>query len=138
MNGLELGLSHGFRLSAMASYARAMNRYGAYGRGVAAVIAVLVACLFASPAWRIVQLLPLVAGVTLALIDVYATAVDPDAEAGALWRWLSAYGLIPADLRPSESDFVPVFLSDIGIAYQVLDLLAGMFSFSFRRRMPVD
>lgn len=91
MNRLELGLSHGFRLSAMASYAAAMNRYGAYGRGAAAVITVLVAALFASPAWRIVQLLPLVAGVTLALIDANSTAVGPDAEVGALRRWLSAY-----------------------------------------------
>jgi hypothetical protein len=90
VNGLELGLSHGFRLSAMASYATAMNRYGAFGRAIVAVIAVLVAGLFGSPVWRIVQLLPLVTGVTLALIDAYSTGVDPDAETGTLRRWLIA------------------------------------------------
>jgi hypothetical protein len=120
VNGLELGLSHGFRLSAMASFARAMNRYGAYGRGVAAVIIVLVAGLFGSPAWRIVQLLPLVAGVTLAMIEVYSTAVDPDAEAGVLRRWLSAY---TADITTAAPNLAGL-LEGFGLVFGAL-LFAG-------------
>jgi hypothetical protein len=90
MDGLELGLSHGFRLSAMVSYEGAMNRYGACGRAIAALTAVLAAALFASPAWRTVQLLPLVAGVALALIDAYPVAVQLEAQSGTLRRWLAA------------------------------------------------
>lgn len=91
MEGLELGLSHGFRLSAMARYEMALHRYGVWGRTVAAVIMVVVAGLFASPAWRAVQLLPLVTGLALAWIDAYPDLVETEGSNGVLRRWLAAH-----------------------------------------------
>jgi hypothetical protein len=96
MEGLELGLSHGFRLSAMARYEMTIHRYGVWGRTVAVVIMVVVAALFASPAWRTVQLVLLVAGVSLAWVNAYPELVDtetgsPKARRGALRRWLAPH-----------------------------------------------
>jgi hypothetical protein len=91
VEGLELGLSHGFRLSALARYEMTIYRYGVWGRTAAAVLMVVVAGLFASPAWRTVQLLLLLAGVSLAWIDAYPELVDTEAGSGALRRWLDAH-----------------------------------------------
>jgi hypothetical protein len=92
VEGLELGLSKGFRLSAMASYAVTVNRYGIWGRSIAALVMVFAAGLLASPAWRAVQLLPLAAGVVLAWTGAYMT-VDTEARRGAIRRWLAAHAV---------------------------------------------
>jgi hypothetical protein len=91
MEGLELGLSHGFRLSTMARYEMVLHRYGIWGRTVTAVIMVVVAGFLASPAWRAVQLLLLVTGVALAWIDAYPELVETEEGRGVLRRWLAAH-----------------------------------------------
>src|SRR6185437_14064136 len=90
MDGLELGLSHGFQLSVMARYGVAIKRYGVWGRAVAAMVMVFAAVLFVSPSWRAVQVFPLLAGLAFAWVDAYPAAVDPGGGNGVLRRWLAA------------------------------------------------
>jgi hypothetical protein len=120
MEGLELGLSHGFRLSAMARYETTIHRYGIWGRTVAAVIMVLVAGLFASPAWRAVQLVPLVTGVALAWINAYPELVGTGGGSGVLRRWLEAH---TATLTTASPDLAGL-LEGFGVVAAAL-LFAG-------------
>lgn len=101
MDGLELGLSRGFRLSAMASYGMVINRYGVWGRTAAAMIMLLIAGLFAAPSWRAVQLLPLTAGVALAWVDVHPAVAETQVRRGVMRRWLAAH---PADLDTATAN----------------------------------
>jgi hypothetical protein len=70
MEGWNLGLSPGFSLDVMAGYGEIVKRWGVWVRGAMAVI-MLCAAGLASPAWRVVQLLPLTGGVLLAWLDAY-------------------------------------------------------------------
>lgn len=106
MEGIGLGLSHGFRLRAMARYGVAVNRYGAWGRTVAALIMIFAAGLFASPAWRVVQLLPLVVGLALAWINAYPEAVDPGPESRSFRRWLAIHA---GDLTTAAPNLAGLF-----------------------------
>jgi signal transduction histidine kinase len=90
MDGLDLGLSHDFRLSVMASYNLAIKRYGAWGRAVTVVIMLVAAGLFASPSWRVLQLLPLVAGLALAWVDAHPAALDRVTGSRNRLQWLAA------------------------------------------------
>jgi hypothetical protein len=119
MEGLELGLSHGFRLAAMARFEMALHRYGVWGRTAAAVIMVVVAVLFASPVWRAVQLLLLVTGVALAWIDAYPELVETERRGGVLRRWFEAH---TANLTTASPDLAGL-LEGFG-------LVAGAFLFA--------
>ena len=120
MEGLELGLSKGFRLSAMASFAAAMNRYGIWGRSIAGLVMVFAAGLFASPAWRAVQLLPLTSGLVLAWVGAYMT-VDTEAGRGAIRRWLAAHAV---DRDETANANLPGLLEGFGVVAGSL-LFAG-------------
>jgi hypothetical protein len=120
MEGLELGLSHGFRLSAMARYEMTIHRYGIWGRTVAAVVMVVVACLFASPAWRAVQLLLLLTGVALAWINAYPELVETEGGGGFLRRWFEAH---TANLTTASPDLAGL-LEGFGVVAGAL-LFAG-------------
>jgi hypothetical protein len=129
MEGLQLGISYGFRLSAMARFEMTIHRYGVWGRTVAAVIMVLVAGLFASPAWRAVQLLLLVTGVALAWIDAYPELVETEGGGGILRRWLAAH---TANLTTAAPDLAGL-LEGFGV-------VAGAFLFAgpLPVTMPAD
>jgi hypothetical protein len=55
------------------------------------VIMFFIAGLFASPPWRVVQLLPLLAGVALAWLDTHPAAVETEAGSRHVGRWLAAH-----------------------------------------------
>lgn len=87
MEGMSLGLSPGFRLDVMAGYAVAVKRYGVWARAAATAIMLSMAGI-ASPAWRILQLLPLAAGLALAWLDVYPPMSEMLLGSRGLRRWL--------------------------------------------------
>jgi hypothetical protein len=87
MEGMDLGLSSGFRLDVMAGYAVAVKRYGIWVRAAATAV-MLSAAGTASPAWRTLQLLPLVAGLTLAWLDAYPPMSEVLLGSRGLRRWL--------------------------------------------------
>jgi hypothetical protein len=89
MEGWNLGLSPGFSLDVMAGYGEIVKRWGVWVRGAMAVI-MLCAAGLASPAWRVVQLLPLTGGVLLAWLDAYPPASDVLLGSRALRRWVDA------------------------------------------------
>jgi len=91
MDGLELGLSDGFRLSTMARYAMVTNRYGVWGRTVAALIMLFVAGVFASPTWRAAQLLPLLAGIAFAWLATHPGVAETEAGSETARRRLTAH-----------------------------------------------
>jgi signal transduction histidine kinase len=90
MEGMDLGLSPGFRLDVMAGYAEAVKRYGILVR-TAATAVMLSAAGFASPAWRALQLLPLTAGLGLAWLDAYPPISEVLLGSRGLRRWLDAH-----------------------------------------------
>lgn len=89
MEGMDLGLSPGFRLEVMAGYAGAVNRYGVWCRTATLAIILSAAC-FAHPLWRAVQLLPVTAGLVFAWMDVYPPESEVLFGSRRLKRWLEA------------------------------------------------
>lgn len=87
MDGMDLGLSPGFRLDVMAGYAVAVKRYGVWVRAAATGVMLSMAGI-AAPAWRALQLLPLAAGLALAWLDAYPPMSEVLLGSGGLRRWL--------------------------------------------------
>ena len=87
MDRLDLGLSQGFRLSVMASYASTIRRYGAWGRLAALAGMILIAGLLAAPVWRTVQFVPMAAGTGLSLLETHPAVLE--SHQGMLWRWVA-------------------------------------------------
>lgn len=91
MDRLDLGLSPGFRLSVMASYAAAIRRHGAWGRLAVLAGMIVTSGLFAIPTWRLVQFLPMVAGVGLAMVETHPAILE--SRDGAVRRWVADHSI---------------------------------------------
>src|SRR5229473_1894483 len=111
MEGLDLGLSPGFRLEVMAGYAGAVTRYGVWCR-TAALAIILATVGFVSPPWRAVQLLPVAAGLALAWLDVYPPTSEVLLGSRGLKRWLEAR---TTDLRDVATPNLAGLLEGFGV-----------------------